>query len=312
MLLALGGSLVLLGGCSESETTPLRPPPPNPFTAYAVGTDTTFEAITWNLHNFAQDAGEVEVELTAQAITAIAADVVAVQEIAQWPRFDELVAVLPDYAGHRSRTNNFQNLGYLWLEGEVQAEAIYEIFGSSDYSLPFPRRPLVMEAIWRGHEILLINNHLKAFRDGYLDRDDPYNNENRRWQACNLLEQWIDTMHPDRAVILLGDLNDLLTVAPPNNVFEAFYQRPDRYRFADQAVAEGPASGWSWRGNASYPPSHLDHILITSQLFAAFTADGADCLTLRVDLALESGEYRRSMGDHVPVAIILPYSAMVW
>lgn len=293
-------AVLLVGGCSDPETTPLLPQPDNPFSAYAVGTDTTFEIVTWNLLNFATTAAEAEVTLAAQAVVAMAADLVAVQEIAQWPRFNELVAAVPAYAGFQSRTNAYQNLGYLWREDDVAVQNIYEIFGSSDYSRPFPRRPLVMELIWRGCELVVINNHLKAGSS----EDDA----SRRLLACQILEQWIDSEHLDKAVILLGDLNDVLTDPPAQNVFEPFYLRPQRYRFADQAVAEGPSTGWS------YPswPSHIDHILITSQFFAALDAPGAFCLTLRLDQALDSGQFRLTLSDHLPVVMALPRSAMVW
>lgn len=301
-------ALLSFAGCGSPETTPLKPQPDNLFSDYSIGTDQTFEVVTWNLLNFATTANEEEVQLMAQAVEAMGADLVAVQEIAQWPRFNELVATLPAYNGHQSRTNSFQNLGYLWRESAVEVQTIYEIFGSSSYSLPFPRRPLVMEMTWRGREMVVVNNHFKAFNSGYIDRDDPTNDGNRRWVACQLLDAWIDSEHPDKAVIVLGDLNDVLTIPPPHNVFEPFYLRPDRYRFADQAVAEGPSTGWSF---PSWP-SHIDHILVTNQLFAAMDADGAYCLTLRLDHALESGQYRRMMSDHLPVVMVLPQGAMVW
>lgn len=302
----------LVAGCSSPETTPLRPEPDNPFAEYAVGTNGTFEVVTWNLRNFATNAHEVEVAMTAQAVAAIAADLFAVQEIAQWPRFDELVAALPTYSGFQSRSNSFQNLGYLWREGSVSVQGIYEIFGSSLYSRPFPRRPLVAEVTWRGRELVVVNNHLKCCGNGLLDPEDPWDEETRRLEACQILEQWIDTEHPEKAVILLGDLNDLLTDPPAHNVFEPFYLRPDRYRFADQAIAAGPSSGWSWLNSSSNPSSHLDHILVTSQLFAALEAPEAYSVTLRLHLALEGGEYRLKMTDHLPVVLVLPESAMDW
>ena len=299
---------LLCAGCSDPETTPLRPPPPNPFSAYQVGATGQFSAVAWNVRNFATDADDTEVALTAQAIAAMAADVVALQEIAQHLRFDQLVGELPAYAGFQSRNNQYQNLAYVWLDSTVTVQNIYEIYTSSSYWRPFPRRPLVMELTWRNRELVLINNHLKCCGDGVLDRDDPDDEENRRWVANQYLAAWIENEKPDQAVILLGDLNDLLTDPPQHNVFEPFYLQPDRYRFADQAIAEGPASGWSW-GPAR---SHLDHILVTSELFTALESPEAVCVTLRLDLALDSGQFRLEMSDHLPVALSLPASAMIW
>lgn len=301
-------AICALHGCSGEETTPLRPPADNPFVAFKSGSDTTLAVVTWNVRNFATDAGAEEVALAAQVVAGIAADIVALQEIAQWPRFDELNAALPAYSGFQSRTNQYQNLGYLWLDETVTVATVYEIFIDSQYWRPFPRRPLVAEVTWRDRDLVLINNHLKCCGDGVLDRDDPDDEENRRLVANQLLEQWIDTVMTGRAVILLGDLNDLLTDAPAHNVFEPFHLRPDRYRFADQAVAEGPASGWSW-GPAR---SHLDHILVNGAFFAALDAPAAVCRTLRIDQAMDSGEYRRLLSDHAPVVLVVPGRLLDW
>ena len=74
---------------------------------------------------------------------------------------------------------------------------------------------------------------------------------------------------------------------------------------ADQALAEGPASGWSWGPGQS----HLDHILVTDELFPALVAPGADCRTPRIDQVLD-GTYTRLLSDHLPVVVILPGSAL--
>jgi endonuclease/exonuclease/phosphatase family metal-dependent hydrolase len=301
-------AILFVFGCSEPKITQIGPPPENPFTLNSVGTDTTFEVVTWNLENFATNSNAQEVALTAQAVVAMAADLVAVQEIRQGYRFSELLSAVPGYAGYQSSSNNYQNLGYLWLESEVVVHEIYELCHESWCGRPFPRRPLVLELVWRGREIVVVNNHLKAFGSGYIDHGNESDNGYRRLWACRWIEEWIDTEQADRAVIVLGDMNDVLTIPPPNNVFEPFYLRPDRYRFADQDLAEGPVIGWS------YPswPSHIDHILVTNQLFAALDAPGSACLTLRLDHALEAGQFLRLVSDHLPVVVVLPQSAMQW
>ena len=295
--------LLALAGCGGSETTPLEPVDDNPFSPYAVGTDTTCEVLTWNLRNFATDAGATEVDLVAQAIAGLDADLVAVQEIAQPNRFSQLLDQLPGRSGYQATSDGFQNLGYVWLDSTVTVQQVYEIY-TSEWNA-FPRSPLVIELIWRGHPLVVIDNHLKCCGDGVLDPDDPDDEENRRLVACQLLEAWIAVEHPDQAVIVLGDLNDLLTDPAADNVFAPFFDRPDQYRFADRAIAEGPRSEWSWGAGQS----HLDHILVTDELFAALAADGGACRTLRIDQALD-GTYTTRISDHVPVALILPAGAL--
>ena len=94
-LLAVALLAILLAGCGTSEKRTVAPEPENPFEAFRVGGDATLEIVTWNLHNFAEDAGAAEVALVAQAIEALGADVVALQEIAQAARFDALLDSLP-------------------------------------------------------------------------------------------------------------------------------------------------------------------------------------------------------------------------
>jgi endonuclease/exonuclease/phosphatase family metal-dependent hydrolase len=299
-------SALLLGwlaGCGSSETTVLPPAPENPFAVHAVGDDASFEAITWNLHNFAEDANSKEVALVAQAIAGMGADVVALQEIAQPARFDQMLEQLPGWSGYQAESDRYQNLGYVWLDSTVTVHAVREIFTGD--GLAFPRSPLVLEVSWGDLDVLLINNHLKCCGDGQLDTSDEGDEETRRLAAMQQLEAWIDAEHPDDPVILLGDLNDLLTDPEPHNVFEPVLSRPDLYAFADLAVAEGPAAGWSWGPGQS----HLDHILVTDELFGALAADGAACYTVLIDRTVD-GSYRDQMSDHLPVVVVLPGAAL--
>jgi endonuclease/exonuclease/phosphatase family metal-dependent hydrolase len=302
LALSLLAALVL-SGCGSSETTALDPIDDNPFKAYRVGGDQSFEAVTWNLHNFPNDGLDREIELVAQAIEGMGADVVALQEIANVQRFPDLLERLPAWSGYVATSDRFQNLAYVWLDSTVTVSRVREIL-TSEWQ-PLPRSPLVLELTWQDKPLVLVNNHLKCCGDGTLDGDDPDDEENRRLVACQLLEAWIATEHPDDAVILLGDLNDHLDDAAQHNVFAPFLDRPASYEFADMAVAVGPAVGWSWGPGQS----HLDHILVTDELFGALVADGASCATLRIDRALD-GEFRDKVSDHAPVAVVLPGDAL--
>jgi endonuclease/exonuclease/phosphatase family metal-dependent hydrolase len=296
--------VAILAGCNGNDDPPLKPVAENPFRALVAGTDSTLDIATWNVHDFAEAAGAETVGLVAEAIRAMNLDVVALQEIQQAARFDELVNQLPGWAGYLASSGGEWRLAYLWRTDTVTAGpgAIHEIY--TDQNVPFPRAPLVFDLTYDGRSVLLINNHLKCCGDGSLDSGENSDEEYRRYLAGELLESWIATAADGRAVVMVGDLNDKLDDAVVDNVFQMFLDLPARYRFADWDLAVGPQSGWSWRS----PPevSHLDHILVTDELFAAL----GTCRTRRLDLALASGVFADKVSDHAPVVVTLDLDAV--
>ncbi len=150
-----------------------------------------------------------------------------------------------------------------------------------------------------GENYFIINNHFKCCGDGTLDMNDESDEEKRRYNAVNFLKEYIDTYLSDENVIVLGDLNDDIAESSQNNVFQNVLNDTENYLFADFSIASGNSSDWS------YPswPSHLDHILITNELFDEL--DNSVTLTIKVDEYLEGGwnEYDYNVSDHRPVAI---------
>jgi endonuclease/exonuclease/phosphatase family metal-dependent hydrolase len=261
---------------------------------------------TWNIENFPK-AGATTVERVRQVIEALDVDIVAVQEISTdfggGPAFDTVVAALDGWGGARARSDRYQNLGFIYREtGGLQVTATYEIFAAGDYSREFPRSPFVLEATWNGAPVVVICNHLKASGNGLLDPDDAWDEETRRRDACLLLEEFVEAQFPAHRVFIVGDLNDQLTDLPPNNVFQNFLDDPAGWRFADLAIAQGPSDGWSYPGW----PSHLDHILVTSELFAPLAAPGAVTVVAPLAAALGSlSKYDTEVSDHLPVVVRL-------
>jgi hypothetical protein len=100
---------------------------------------------------------------------------------------------------------------------------------------------------------------------------------------------------------VLGDLNDSLTDMAQNNVFTSLLNDPDNYLFADMGIAEGEAAAWSF---PSYP-SHLDHVLISNELFDGFEHEDSCVLSLPVDEVFFDGwrDYEQNVSDHRPVAL---------
>lgn len=197
----------------------------------------------------------------------------------------------------------FAGLAYIYKTDTVEINALYEIYTSSEYWNYFPRSPMVMELTFMGDEFILINNHFKCCGDGLLDLNNDTDEETRRYYASVLLKEYIDTNWEDKNVILLGDLNDRLNDSEAHNVFQMFLDDANNYLFADYEIAIGDPDNWSFPGW----PSHLDHILITDELFSSFNDTDAEVQTIKIDDYLQGGwsEYDSNISDHRPVALKL-------
>ena len=101
--------------------------------------------------------------------------------------------------------------------------------------------------------------------------------------------------------MVIGDLNDLITDVSPNNVYQAFLDDNANYLFADESIAFGPSAFWSFPNW----PSHLDHILVTNELFSDLQSVETIVQTIRVDNYLIGGfsMYDYYISDHRPVGM---------
>lgn len=255
------------------------------------GSDFSFEVLTWNIEHFPK-RNNTTITSLARAVTALQVDLIAFQEIQSHPDFLMLVDSLSDYLGYRATSAYADiNLAYLYNTKFVEVDTIYEIYRREGYV--FPRRPLVLQGRWDGTPLTVINNHYKAY-------DDNESRE-RRYRASELLVQYIQNNFADDRVIILGDLNDELTDNQYANVFLPFLNLPQDFKFADMSIALGSSTNWS------YPtwPSHIDHIIISDELFDDFIQSTTVVKTIRVDDYFSSGwnEYENTISDHRPVGI---------
>ena len=106
-------------------------------------------------------------------------------------------------------------------------------------------------------------------------------------------------------MIILGDLNDIITDIESNNVFWGFIES-ENFQFADYDIAIGPSSDWS------YPswPSHLDHFIITQSLYSDFSVENVE--TFKVENYLSGGwsSYDSYISDHRPMFLALDSSGI--
>jgi len=285
-------SLISCGYPTKSEVDP-----PDNF----VGTDSTFEVVTWNIQNFPKSSETVD--KVAEIIYSINPDVIGLQEIENETSFYQLIEKLNDldnntWTGFKVNSASFDiNLAIIYKSNVIVVNQIFEIY--EDNGRPFPRPPLILDCVYESNRYIIINNHLKCCGNGEIEVENPWDEETRRRDANLLLEDYINQTWGQDNVIVLGDFNDEIDESESDNVFWNFISQPDLYKFADMNIAEGHSSGFS------YPtwPSHIDHILITNELFDEFESEKSEVKTIHIDDVLEGGweEYETNISDHRPV-----------
>lgn len=271
------------------------------------GTDATFEVMTWNIEWFPKN-GQITIDYVTQIIEALDIDLLAIQEIDDISSFNQMIDSLSAYEGYLE-SSWFAGLAFIYKKDVIQINDIYEIYTTSPYWSPFPRSPMIIDLNFMNERIIVINNHFKCCGDGNLDLLDSDDEETRRYYASNLLKEYVDENFANIRTIILGDLNDNIADDPDNNVFQLILDDNENYLFADLEIAIGNESEWS------YPtwPSHLDHILITNELFNEFENDSSVIQTIKIDEYIAGGwwEYDENISDHRPVALKLDMNSNV-
>ena len=254
------------------------------------GTESTLDIVTWNIEQFPKS--NLTVNYLAELIDSMNVDIIAMQEI--WGdgasnSFDNLKNQLDGWNGYRKSSG----LAYLY-KIEIVINDIYEINNLNEII----RTPYLLSINWNGQDIYIINNHFKAFGGA--------ENEAERKIASEKIENYIKEYLEDLNVIVLGDLNDELNDEESVNVFQNFIIDSTNYKFVDMDIAYSSSSNWS------YPswPSHLDHILITNELFDEFENEGFSVETIRLEEYFNNGwsEYENYISDHRPVGLRLKFS----
>lgn len=252
------------------------------------GTDSTFDVVTWNIEHFPQ-AGATTVETVKRIIKKLDVEVIAIQEIEDTAAFTKMVNELDGYDGFYGNWY-YIACGYIYKSDLVTVNNKQELF-KGDFKV-FPRPAYLFDVNYNGERFCILNNHFKCCSGS----------EDKRTAACIQLKDYIDTNLADQNVIVLGDLND--EIVDTSNVFQSFIDDKDNFTFADMAIAQGASEYWSYESW----PSHLDHILITNDLFE-HTSKAA---TIQFDdhFSLPT-YYKDSISDHLPVGINVSHSVLL-
>ena len=268
-------------------------------TIESFGSESSLDVITWNIENFPKHSETID--YVVEFIGNLNADIIALQEIEDQASFEQLENnLLGSWVGYRAENSNWGELSYLINRDNIEITHYpYTILNEYEYYFAY-RPPYVVEVNFNEEIFIIINVHYKCCGDGDLEQD-YWDEEYRRQQASYYLKNYIDTYFSDQNVIVLGDFNDDIS-EDANNVFSVFLNDVENYYFADTHIAEGPSSNWSFPNW----PSHLDHILITNEIFG-FEPESITTTTLRFDDNILGGwaKYDDYISDHRPVGIKL-------
>ena len=260
-----------------------------------LGSSQSLDFMTWNVEHYPKH--NQTNSYMEEVISQINVDIIAFQEIESLSSFSSLINQLGgDWVGYRSGGNSsYGELAYAVNTQEIEILNIYTILGQDAYYFGY-REPYVLRFNYQNDEYIMINNHFKCCGDGDLDYSDSSDEEYRRLISSQLLQEYIEENYNDERVIILGDLNDMISDNASDNVFSGFLESND-FEFADYDIAYGSSNHWS------YPtwPSHLDHIIITNELYPGF--ESSNVQTFEIDDYLSGGwsSYDSYISDHRPV-----------
>jgi len=246
--------------------------------------------MTWNIESFPKT--NQTIGYVAQIINSLDVDIIALQEITNQSSLIELANSLNGNWDYSFYSNDSWGLAYLINTDNISViQNPYSILQQYDYEFA-GRPPYVLEFNYNNQNIILMNIHFKCC-DG---------SEQRRIDASYYLDNYISNNLYSDNVIVLGDFNDSLI--DDENVFDVFLNKPQDYTFADYPMSQ-QNNEWAYWSFPTYP-SHIDHILISNELFDEYQNEESTCSTLLVDQNFANyNSYDDNVSDHRPVIISL-------
>ena len=271
-------------------------------TALTKGSGQTFEAATWNIEWFGGPNGPTDDARQINNVTRIIQeadiDLWALQEIANEGALNTVIANLGGaYDARLAPTSAQQSLGlaFVYKPDVIRVRGIEEILGQ--FSSDFAGRPpyqLEADVTIEGTTVTttFIVVHMKAMSD-----IDSYN---QRVAASTRLKNHIDfTTLNDEPVIILGDLNDLLTGSITSGQPSPYQNFVDDPSFSTPTLAfHQDGRNTFCRSSGCLSGSAIDHIIISNEAEPWYVVDSADHFD---EVINEITFYTSTTSDHLPV-----------
>ncbi|MFQ6611259.1 MAG: endonuclease/exonuclease/phosphatase family protein [Fidelibacterota bacterium] len=253
------------------------------------------EVMTWNLKEFPLSGNTVS--YVNEIIHDLQPDIIVFQEIIDLNQFQNLVNSLgaysylhTNYEGDGGFTN--LNLGMAFRNESVDLESNELLFLGYGYEFAW-RYPLKINLLWHcglsAISFQLVIVHFKCCDNGF----------ERRLAASEILHGYIIdemTYNGQQNIIVAGDFNDNPGDAQGSNSLWPLVNDESNMLFTTLEIIGDPSqSSYPWY----YPPSFLDHILISSGLYDENTS--AVIQTFRPDDYMGTSIYQQNVSDHRPV-----------
>jgi endonuclease/exonuclease/phosphatase family metal-dependent hydrolase len=233
-------------------------------------------------------------EALARQARALAADVIAVQEVAS---FEALALVFParEYAFHLAQVGGAQRSGFVYRKQlKVQVHEDLRALSLSDL-----RAGADLGVFVQGRELRMLSVHLKAFCvTGALTRDDK---DCRKLNAqVPVLEGWIDARAREGVpFVVIGDFNRAL-------------REPRDALFAELDDHEPAGLSLTQAGSRTHSACHgkkrhaVDHVLLGGDSGGWLAPTGL----VEVPYAPDDLAAGRKLSDHCPIHVTLSAPAM--
>ncbi len=253
------------------------------------------QVMTWNLDWLGDpEQGPSDDALQQAAVRDVLArsqmQLIALQEVASEPAFDDLLRALPRYAGLLSGYAWTQRTALLWDARRFELGSARALSGLDDAGRP----PLLvcLRAKPDGVPLRVLVVHAKAQADAA--------SYDRRARFAEGLKAFADGEPLDAPLLVLGDFNDLLLGSiseGEDTPYRAFLDDPS-YDAPTRALDEPGAS------EASYAHGRtIDHVLLRSAGLLAVRTGSVD--VLQDELLARYPDYITTVSDHFPVTLTL-------
>jgi endonuclease/exonuclease/phosphatase family metal-dependent hydrolase len=260
----------------------------------AVGADqrVPLRVLTWNLEWFMEpEHGPADEDRqlngARDALQAIAADLLALQEVSSPDALTALLAGLPGYQGVLSSYDYPQRLA-LVFHPPLSLRGVVEIAG-----LDAAGRPPLEVALRDerdGSELLVVVVHAKAFADA--------SSWERRARFADGLHAYLAREHAGQRLIVAGDFNDGLSrsTVPGHDSPYAVFTADPAYVEPTLELERAGDEGSTAQGGAL-----LDHIVISAALAPSAVPGSAD--VLREEMLARNPSFSATVSDHFPVLL---------